>query len=338
MTLASIWFVLLFILLMGYAILDGFDLGVGILHPFARGERERRISLNSIGPVWDGNEVWLLTAGGALFAAFPAVYATVFSGFYIALMLLLSALITRAVAMEMRSKVTSPTWRSAWDVAFFLGSLLPALLLGVAFGNILRGLPINAAGEYTGSFLSLLNPYALLVGVLVAVAFSLHGAIYLAGKCDGEMRMRLETLVPRLWAAFALLYVAATIASVFVAPFLFHGILASPLAWVLMIDTLLASIAIIAFARAGRYKLAFLASAVTIGSIIALCGVSLYPRLVPSTASLDYSLSISNSASTPISLWAMLIITLIGVPIMLIYTAFVYRVFRGKVVLHGDSY
>jgi cytochrome d ubiquinol oxidase subunit II len=338
MVLQSIWFLLLFVLLIGYAILDGFDLGVGMLHLFARGERERRISLNAIAPVWDGNEVWLLTTGGALFAAFPPVYATVFSGLYIALMLLLVALIARAVAMELRSKVESASWKRVWDIAFALGSFLPALLLGVAFGNVLRGLPINASGEFTGSFLSLLNPYALLVGVLVVVTFTMHGAIYLMGKCDGEMRQRLAKLVPSLWIVFVVLYLAATIASIFVAPFLFDGILRSPLAWVLMVLALAAIVAVGHLVRTARPVRAFIASAGAIGAVVALCGRSLYPRLVPSLTNLSFSLDISNSSSTPRTLRTMLIITLIGVPIMLAYTVFIYRIFRGNVVLNEDSY
>jgi cytochrome d ubiquinol oxidase subunit II len=338
MVLQTTWFFLIFILLIGYAILDGFDLGVGILHIFARDERERRISLNAIAPVWDGNEVWLLTAGGALFAAFPPVYATVFSGLYIALMLLLVALIARAISMELRSKVESATWKRIWDIAFFVGSLLPALLLGVAFGNILRGLPIDANGDYTGGFFSLLNPYALLVGILAVITFTMHGAIYLINKSDGEMRARLERLVPRLWIAFFSLYIAATVASLYLSPFLFERILGSPLAWVLIVDTLLAALAIFIFARAAQFKYTFFASALTIGSIVALCGLSLYPRLVPSLTNLNYSLEITNSSSTPATLRTMLIITLVGVPIMLAYTVWAYRIFRGKVVINEDSY
>src|SRR5512147_1077494 len=174
MDLNTVWFLLIGVLLTGYAILDGFDLGVGVLHLFARDEEERRLHINAIGPVWDGNEVWLLTGGGALFAAFPVVYATVFSGFYLALMLLLVALILRAVSMEFRSKVDSPGWKKVWDWAFGIGSLLPAILFGVAFGNVLRGIPINEQGLFTGSFLELLNPYAILIGLLSLALFTMH--------------------------------------------------------------------------------------------------------------------------------------------------------------------
>ena len=196
MDLNIIWFLLIAVLLIGYAILDGFDLGVGVLHLFTKDENERRININSIAPVWDGNEVWLLTAGGALFAAFPIVYATVFSGFYLAFMLLLFALIFRAVSMEFRGKVDSPKWRSVWDWAFGLGSLLPALLYGVAIGNILRGIPINSEGYFTGNFFSLLNPYSILVGLLSLVLFTMHGSIYLSMKSAGAHRERVKSLTP----------------------------------------------------------------------------------------------------------------------------------------------
>ncbi|MGE5611963.1 MAG: cytochrome d ubiquinol oxidase subunit II [Bacillota bacterium] len=341
MTLAllqSIWFLLVFVLLIGYAILDGFDLGVGILHPFARSEHERRVSLNAIGPVWDGNEVWLLTAGGALFAAFPPVYATVFSGFYIALMLLLVALIARAVAMEFRSKIESPAWKRFWDFAFFLGSALPALLLGVAFGNILRGVPIDATGQFTGSFLELLNPYALLVGALSLTTFAMHGALYLAGKSDGDLRHRLMGLVPKLWFLFAILYVATSLATIWVSPFLMNRFLATPWMWPLLLIAIVAGLSVVVFARSARLASAFAASSLAIGSMLGLAGASLYPRWVPSLTNLNYSLTIANSSSTQHTLLVMLIIALIGVPMVLAYTAFVYRIFKGKVILSEESY
>jgi len=207
MDLQTVWFLLITVLLIGYAVLDGFDLGVGVLHLLARSEQERRLHINAIAPVWDGNEVWLLTAGGALFAAFPPVYATVFSGLYLALVLVLLALIFRAVAMEFRGKVDSPGWRRAWDWAFGLGSLLPAVLFGVAFGNVVRGLPIDADGRYTGSFFDLLNPYALAVGVLSLALFVVHGALYLAVRTDGALRERMRSVVSRWWPVCVVLYI-----------------------------------------------------------------------------------------------------------------------------------
>jgi cytochrome d ubiquinol oxidase subunit II len=338
MTLSSIWFFLVAVLFIGYAILDGFDLGVGVLHLFSRNEHERRVSLNAIGPVWDGNEVWLLTGGGALFAAFPAVYATVFSGFYLALMLLLVALIFRAVSLEFRGKVAAPGWRALWDGAFGIGSLLPAVLFGVAFGNILRGVPIDENGMWAGSFLGLLNPYALLVGVLTLALFCMHGAIYLAMKTDGTHRDRLVAWATRGWIAVVMLYVLATLASMLAAPFLFDGVMHNVLSWVLFLVFLAGTLVIPLTLKARAYFRAFLGSSAMIAGMIGLAAVSLFPRLVPSSIDLAYSLTIANSSSTPASQTVMLIIALIGMPLVVAYTIVIHRVFRGKVRITGDSY
>lgn len=338
MDLNMIWFLLVGVLLAGYAILDGFDLGVGILHLFAKGDDERRIHLNAIGPVWDGNEVWLLTGGGALFAAFPIVYATVFSGFYLALVLLLVALIFRAVALEFRSKVESPGWRAVWDMAFGIGSLLPAILFGVAFGNILRGIPIDAQGNFTGSFLGLLNPYAILLGLLTLAAFTLHGAVYLAIKTEADLQARVIRWINPAWIAVVLLFVAATVGSVFAAPFLFEGVLANPLTWILFLLVLAGMVLVPVAAKSGRFGRAFLGSTLVIGGMFGLSAVSLFPRLVPSSTDLVYSLTIYNASSSQTTLTTMLMIALIGMPLVIGYTIFIYRAFRGKVVLTKDSY
>jgi cytochrome bd ubiquinol oxidase subunit II len=228
--LNTVWFLLVGVLIIGYAILDGFDLGVGVLHLFVpKTDQERRVHLNAVGPVWDGNEVWLLTGGGALFAAFPAVYATIFSGFYTALMLLLLALIVRAVAIEFRSKVEDERWRKIWDWGFGIGSLLPAVLFGVAFGNILRGVPLDQAGNYTGDFFGLLNPLAILVGVVSLAHLTMHGAIYLCMKTEGGHRDRIAALIPKLWMIYVVVYALTSIVAVLVSPFLFEGLLANPL-------------------------------------------------------------------------------------------------------------
>ena len=212
--LNTIWFLLVGILIIGYAILDGFDLGVGCLHLLARNDKERRIFMNSIGPVWDGNEVWLLTGGGALFAAFPVVYATVFSGFYLAFMLLLFALIFRAVSFEFRGKEESITWRKSWDWAFFLGSLLPAILFGVAIGNIMRGIPIDSEGIFRGSFLGLLNPYSLFIGIVSLTMFVWHGANYLTIKTESNLQIRAKKWAWQGWLVFLILYVIATVSTI----------------------------------------------------------------------------------------------------------------------------
>lgn len=325
------WFILYFVLIAGYAILDGFDLGVGALSLFARDAHERGQHMDSIAPVWDGNEVWLLTAGGALFAAFPSVYATVFSGFYLALMLLLVALIWRAVSFEFRNKMESPGWIRAWDWAFGVGSLLPAVLFGVAVGNILRGVPISANGEFAGTFVGLLNPYSVLVGVLSLVMFLTHGALYLVLKTEGGLQARMERWAPALWIAWVVLYVAATVVSLIVSPFLFAGILKNPVFWVLFPIMMASLVLIPVLLKSGRHLLAFLASCVAIVTQIGLAATSLFPKLLPVLNDPDRSMTIYNAASSQKTLTTMLVIALIGVPIVITYTFFIYRVFKGKV-------
>jgi len=336
--LQVVWFVLFGVLLIGYAILDGFDLGVGVLGLFRKRSHDRRIMVNAIAPIWDGNEVWLLTAGGALFAAFPPVYATVFSGFYLAFMLLLLFLILRAVSMEFRSQVDSPGWTKFWDVIFGIGSLVPAILYGVAIGNILRGIPLDAAHSFTGTFLGLLNPYAILLGVLSLVMFVAHGAIYMTMKAEGDLETAMRAWATRSWMAWVVVWVVATLATFFVSPWLFEGLLSNPLFWVAFLG-LLASFTVIPLAlKDGRPGRAFVASSVAIATTLGLVGLSLFPRLVPSITNLDYSLTITNASSTPRALTTMLVIAAIGVPIVLVYTIVIYRVFKGKVKLGEHSY
>jgi cytochrome bd ubiquinol oxidase subunit II len=339
--LNTIWFFLVGVLIIGYAILDGFDLGVGVLHLFTGNDSEKRININAIGPVWDGNEVWLLTGGGALFAAFPIVYATVFSGFYIAFMLLLTALIFRAVSFEFRKYMETSASKKWWDLAFGLGSLVPALLYGVAIGNIMRGLPIELKdGKVFSSvtFPGLLNPYALLVGVLSLVLFTMHGAIYMTMKSDGEQRERMIGWATKTWTLFIILYILATLFTFFSAHYLFAGILSNPLFWIFIV-LLFASILYIPVGlRARRFGLTFFSSSVMIAMMILLLAVSLFPRLVPSSVDLTNSLTIYNACSTPKTLSVMLIIALIGMPIVVGYTIFIYRIFKGKVIISHDSY
>ena len=338
MDLNTIWFLLIGILIMGYAVLDGFDLGVGVLYLFTKDETAKRVYLNSIGPVWDGNEVWLLTGGGALFAAFPIVYATVFSGFYIPFMLLLAALIFRAVSFEFRGKVSSPGWKKLWDYLFGIGSLLPSILFGVAIGNILSGLPIDISGNYVGTFLDLLNPYSILVGLVSLSFFAMHGSIYIMMKSEGSVKEKVLPYVNRLWMVFVLLYALASFFTLFEAPFQFNGLLNNPIFWVLFI-LLLVSVALIpVFVKANKFFKAIIFSSLTIISMIGLTALSLFPRLVPSNIDLDFSLTIYNASSSKTSMTAMLYIALIGMPIVIAYTIFVYRVFKGKVVITKESY
>lgn len=338
MDMNIIWFLLVAVLIIGYAILDGFDLGVGVIHLFTKDEHERRINMNAIGPVWDGNEVWLLTAGGALFAAFPIVYATVFSGFYLALMILLFALIFRAVSMEFRGKVDNPKWRRFWDWAFGIGSLLPSILFGVAIGNILRGIPLNSEGYYTGNFLTLLNPYSILVGVLSLVLFTMHGSIYMAIKSEGVQRERMKKLTPKLWIAYVAIYFLVTLYSFFEANHLFASVLSNLLFWITFILLFAGILYIPVAANGNKFGRAFIASSITIAAMIGLMGISIFPMLVPSSTDMANSLTIYNASSTQYTLQVMLIIALIGMPLVIGYTIFIYRAFKGKVELTEESY
>lgn len=330
MDLNTIWFVLLAVLLAGYAILDGFDLGVGIWHLFSRDEKTRRIHLDAIGPVWDGNEVWLLTGGGALFAAFPIAYATLFSGFYTALMLLLAALIARAVAIEFRHHISSTAWKRTWDWAFGLGSLIAALLLSVALGNILRGVPIDKTGAYTGTFWGLLNPYALIVGVMGLLLLAMHGAAYLAAKAEDELAGKMRARAAQTWAAFIVAYIVFAVATPFAAPHLVTGLTAKPAFWgFLMLQLLgIASVPVMAYTGRGLYT--FLASTMIVAGMAGLIGISLFPRLAPSCLDLANSLTVYNAASTPRTHGVMLVVALLGMPLVIGYTAYVYWVFRDK--------
>ncbi len=338
MDLATIWFFLIGVLFAGYAVLDGFDFGVGTLHLFHRGDEHRRLSLNSIGPVWDGNEVWLVTGGGALFAAFPEVYATVFSGFYLAFMLLLVALIFRAVAIEFRSKQASLRWRQGWDVAFSIASMVAPLLMGVALGNVARGVPLDAAHEYAGTFLDLLNPYSLLVGLTTVALFAMHGAIYLVLKNDGEMRKSVERLVRPTIVVFSVLYILVTLVTLLYVPHMSHRIRAEPLMYALPVATLLAVANIPREVSRGRPGRAFVSSSVAIVLLMTLFGVGVFPNLVLARNVPEASLTIFNAASSPKTLQIMLIIAGIGMPMVIAYTTAIYWMFRGKVRLGPTSY
>lgn len=331
MDLNTIWFVLYFVLISGYAMLDGFDLGVGVLHLFTKNEEERQISIQAIGPFWDGNEVWLLTAGGALFAAFPRVYATVFSAFYLVLVLVLMAFILRAVSIEFRNKVDSSAWKKTWDWIFGLGSLFLAFLLGVASGNILRGLPLDTGGIFTGSFFGLLNPYALLVGLLSLVGFTMHGATYLSMKTVGDMQERLGAWIPRLWIGFVSILVIVIAISIPISPFLFKDILHRVPFWIFFFIVAGGLFYLPVSSKSKTYSRSFLASSLSIVGVIGMTATGLFPRMVPSSVDLMNSLSIYNASSTPRTLKTMFIIALLGMPVVIVYTVYIYRVFRGKV-------
>lgn len=333
------WYLLFIIIVAGYVIMDGFDLGVGILHPFAaKTDRERRIMLNSIGPVWDGNEVWLVLGGGVLFAAFPLVYASLFSGLYTAMMLILLVLILRTVAIEFRSKRPSPRWRTAWDWVFFGSSTGIALLLGVAIGNIIIGLPLDAQGNIYLALTDLLSPYALLVGVTTVFMLATHGAIYLSMKADGELLARIERWVPRLMAIFFVLNTVLVGATVFLHAHVSDSYLAQPLLVILPALGLLSVIVAWWMVRSHRYFIAFLFSSAMIAGLMLSIAVGMYPNLLVSSIDPQYNLTIFNAASAPNTLTVMLVFAVVGMPFVLLYTAGVYYVFRGRVQLGPESY
>ncbi len=338
-TLAVIWFGIEGVLLIGYAILDGFDLGVGILHPFVpKNDRERRTAINAIGPVWDGNEVWLVTFGGALFAAFPEAYATVFSGFYIAFMLLLAALIFRAVSMEFRSKVESERWRRFWDWAFFGGSTVAALLFGVAVGNAMIGLPLDKAGNFTGTLFDQLAPYPVLVGLMTVAMLAMHGGLYLYLKTEGEFQQRLRDWLWRSWGFFLVLYMLTTMYTLALIPRATANFQHWPWAALVVIANVLAVANIPRALHWGKPGEAFISSCAVIATLVMLFGLALFPNLVTASNDAANSVTVFSAASSAKTLTIMLIIAVIGMPFVIAYTGIIYWTFRGKVKLDKHSY
>ncbi|HET7900942.1 MAG TPA: cytochrome d ubiquinol oxidase subunit II [Candidatus Nanopelagicales bacterium] len=330
-TLAIIWFVLIAVLWCGYFVLEGFDFGVGILLPFiGKNEAERRTVVSTLGPVWDGNEVWLLTAGGATFAAFSLWYATLFSGFYLALLLILVALIIRGVAFEFRSKrgtASSPSWRRNWDIAIFIGSFVPALLWGVAFANIVAGVPLelqNGNSEFTGNLFTLLNPYALLGGLVTLGLFTTHGAVFLALKTDGEIRTRANALAGQIGVVTAVL---AVLFGVWTQLSHSNNAVASAVVLALVV---IAWVGALAANRMGREGWAFIASAATMVFVVVFLFVCLYPNVMPSSTNPDATLTVQNAANSQYTLTIMTWVAVILTPVVLVYQAWTYWVFRKR--------
>ncbi|WP_030543720.1 cytochrome d ubiquinol oxidase subunit II [Streptomyces albus] len=324
MELYDVWFILIAVLWTGYFFLEGFDFGVGVLTKvLARDRKERRVLINTIGPVWDGNEVWLLTAGGATFAAFPEWYATLFSGFYLPLLLILLALIVRGVAFEYRHKRDEDRWQTNWEHAIFWTSLLPAFLWGVAFGNIVRGVAIDQEKEYVGGFFDLLNPYALLGGLVTLTLFTFHGAVFVALKTVGDIRVRarkLATVVGLVTAVLAVLWLGWTQ--------LDKGDAVSLVAMLTAAGALLAAIVM---NQRGREGWAFLLSGVTIVAAVAMLFLTLFPNVMPSTLNEEWSLTVSNASSTPYTLKIMTWCAAIATPLVLLYQSWTYWVFRKRI-------
>jgi cytochrome bd ubiquinol oxidase subunit II len=329
--LETIWFVLWGVLWGIYFALDGFDLGLAVLRPFvSRSESDTRIIYNSMGPFWDGNEVWLVTAGGVTFAAFPTTYAVMFSTLYTPLMLILFGLILRAVSFEFRNKVDSEAWRKLWDTCQFVGSFIPALLFGVAFANIFQGIPFDAKGVFQGTTATLLNPYGILGGVLFVLLFCVHGSLWLAIKSEGDLHKRAVSASSRLWSVLLVVAVIFLVATSF-ATNLYNNYLRSSALFVIPITTVAALVLTRVFIARLYWWKAWAASAVTIFSATLFGVVGLFPNLYPSSLNTVYNLTAFNSSSSHMTLSIMLVVALIFVPIVIAYQGWVYFLFKDKV-------
>jgi cytochrome d ubiquinol oxidase subunit II len=335
-----LWFALLGVLLAGYGILDGFDLGVGILHLCVRKDLDRRLLMNSIGPLWDGNEVWLVVFGGAVFAAFPAAYAAAFSGFYTPFMLVLCALIFRGVSMEFRSKHEGRAWRAFWDVTFCAASTLAAFLFGVLVGNCILGLPLGPHGDFTAAvtLAELLRPYPFLVGLFAVATFAMHGSIYLYLKTEGELQRRVHRWMWRTFALFLTGYVLVSVVTLTINPRSTAKYQEFPWAWGVVALNVLAIANIPRAIYQGRPLYAFVSSGCTIAAFTFLFGLTLYPNLIVSSVDPAYSLTVARAASTPRTLAIMTVVAVLGMPFVLAYTVTIYWVFRGKVQVGRFSY
>ena len=333
------WFTIFVILITGYAVLDGFDLGVGMLHLFARKDEERRVMLNSIGPVWDGNEVWLVTAGGALFAGFPDIYATMLSAFYMPVMILLAGIIFRAVAIEFRSKEKMAWWRWTWDTVFFLGSFLIALMLGIVLGNLIRGIPLDDQKEFTGSLEHLLHPYALLVGVLAVSLFMMHGSIYILMKTEAEFHDKMRRWTNPCIIFFIIMYAVTTMATLIYMPHMLKAFHGRPFFFLIAIANILIVANIPREIYHGRDARAFASSCLNIICLLVLYAIGTYPEVIRALNDPEnLSLTIYNSASSPKTLKVLFLIAFIGMPLVVAYTISVYYIFRGKVKIDPHSY
>jgi len=333
------WYLVLGLSLIAYTCLDGFDFGVGILHPFAKTDLERRTFLNAIGPVWDGNEVWLVIVGGALFAGFPEVYATAFSGFYNMLMTLIAALIFRAAAIEFRSQKPSKTWRGTWDWVFSIASLMIAFIIGLGLGNLIEGIPLDANHDLQTHLFTSLRPYPILVGIMAVSLFTMHGGIFLMMKTEGALQKKLTIWTAKAIGFFIFWYFLTTCATLVYMPHMTERMLDHPALFLVGLAALLAILNVQREAWKGRFGSAFLSSCLGIGCFIALFGVGTFPLLIRSNINPDmYSLTVFNSASSVLTLKVLLIIVIIGIPLVIGYGIWIYRIFRGKVRIDPHSY
>ncbi len=334
----TLWFLVVGGLFSGYAILDGFDFGAGAWHLFFKKEEERRIALNAVGPVWDGNEVWLVIGGGALFAGFPVLYASMFSAMYIPFMLFLLFIIFRAISIEFRGKEKMRWWKRLWDVSYSISSIMLSLLLGVVLGNVLQGMALDSNFEFTGHWLEFLNPYALLVGLTTLALFMTHGAIFLLLKTEGRMFEQLRKMLKAGMAVFISLFLVVTVFTLLNYPHLTDTFLEQPLYFVVPILGFLSIANLPRLATRKNYRMAFVFSALTMSFMLITVAIELYPVLLISTLGEQNSITIYNAASSDTSLGIMLLMAAIGAPLVLSYTIFVYKTFWGKVKLDETSY
>jgi cytochrome bd ubiquinol oxidase subunit II len=335
----TLWFLVVGGLFSGYAILDGFDFGAGAWHLFFRKEQSRKIALNAIGPVWDGNEVWLVIGGGALFAGFPIMYASLFSAMYTPFILFLVFIIFRAISIEFRGKEEMKWWRKTWDISYSVSSIMLAFLLGVVLGNVLQGIAIGPNFEYVGNgFFEFLNPYAILVGFTTLALFMTHGAIYLLLKTEGKLFDKLTQLLKLGMAFFIGCFILVTLYTFIYIPHLSDTFRSNPILYIVPALMFLSIANLPRLASKKRYTSAFIFSSITISLLLILVAIELFPMLLISTIAPEYSITIYNAASSEKSLGIMLTIVAIGGPLVLLYTVVVYNTFRGKVKLDETSY
>ncbi len=338
MDLQTIWFFLWGLLWAIFFMTDGFDLGIGTLYPFlAKSEEDKRVMINAMGPLWDGNQVWLITAGGVTFAAFPTLYAVMFSSLYSALMLILFGLIIRGVSFEFRGKLDDPRWKKVWDTCIFVGSSVPALLFGVAFANIFQGIPIDGDGVYHGTLFSLLNPYGLLGGLLFLLLFIQHGAIWLSFKTHGEMHEKARRVSRMTWPVLLIVAVAFLLFSGF-ATELYNNYMASPVLFLVVLLTVCGLLGSRFFVARGAFFKAWLASALTIVGATFFGVVGMFPNMLPSSLDPQWTLTAFNSSSSPLTLKIMLVVVVLFIPVVLAYQIWAYNLFKSKVSLDDLTY
>jgi len=332
------WFLVFGAVMTGYAILDGFDLGAGALHLFLKKENSRRVALNAIGPVWDGNEVWLVIAGGVLFAGFPVAYAAIFSAFYIPFIIFMIGLIWRGVAIEFRSKEPGTTWRMIWDFIYSFASIVISLSLGLMLGNVALGLPLNEQHDFIGDWLSFFNPFSVMVAITTLALFMLHGAIYLAMKTENRLYTKLTLLAKSFTVFFLVAFGLTTLYTLLYIPHLSDRIRSSPEYFIIPVIMFLSIANIPRQLNRGKYRYAFLSSAVTIASLLAMVAIEVFPYLLYATNDVNNSITIDNAASSLKTMKTLLLIAAIGTPMVGMYTGFVFWTFKGKVTLDDSSY